>query len=391
MTQLASHNSSDTTRVAPESNVSVGRAILVVSGGELSGARMDLDVGQTYSIGADERSDIVLRGAVADGSSMQVTLKRDGISVQYSDRRDVVQMAYQDKLTFGSGQFFIVQNDESSKLSPDTSANPIDTNLFNDMQDATPANAADVGTVAEPLAKPVDEKAHNTEARRFLRPVAYASFIVLICIGVGAAVLWQSGRFSAPVVAIVPFESTLADAGFEQLSVDRSSGTTVVSGYVQSRQQALDLADVIRTHSEPVLNRVQVDAEIKDQIENVMRVNGITGLVESTGNGVFIANTQLPLGAELDSLQSLIENDVPSVATFTVNNQLPLEPQSDSLQLDAGKRVVLVNSEKPSYVVTEDQSRYFVGSILPGGYRITDISDGRVLLEKKGKTTELKF
>jgi len=393
VSMLAPHTSDKVTTPVASADLSVARAVLMVTGGELSGARMYLDIGHGYSVGADEVCDIVLRGATVDGSSMQITLRPDGIGVCRSNQNESFDVAYQDELVFGLAKFFIVQTDEPANLPLDASAKPIHADLFHSLEDVTPANAAAVD-IFTPVPEELAANRASTGVRRLLRPVLYAVVVVALGLIVVAAALWQRGSFSQPVVKTIPMESLLADAGFGHLEIDRSTSMTFISGYVQSRQQALSLAKVIATQSEPVLNRVQVDAEIKDQIENVMRVNGVVGLVESSGNGAFIANTQLPLGNKLDSLQGLIESDVPSVASFSINNQLPelpLESTNDSVQLDSGKRVVLVNSEKPSYIVTTDQSRYFVGSILPGGYRITDITNGRVLLEKQGKTTELKF
>lgn len=400
MALLAPYNPDKAGTQNAVASLSVSRAILMVTGGELSGARMYLDIGRTYTLGIDEGYDIVLRGAVLDGSSLQITLNPNDINIVDSASSDSVDVAYHDELNFGSGTFFIVQSDELAKPLQSTSTKPMDALLFNNIEDAMPANAAAAGAIpsVEPNQSHSGVNTASIGSRRFLRPALYAMAIAAISVIVATALSWQGARFTAPVAIAQPLELSLANAGFGHLDVDRSGATIIVSGYVQSRQQSLDLANAIAVQGEAALNRVQVDEEILTQIENVLRVNGVVGLIEAQGNGAFIANTQLAQGSKLDGLQGLIERDVPSVASFSVNNQLPMlvpepapEPTNVSVQLDAGKRVVLVNSEKPSYIVTEDQSRYFIGSILPGGYRITDITNGRVLLEKQGKTTELKF
>lgn len=392
MNQLASHHPEQADAEYSANVVSGARAILMVTGGELCGARMNLVRGKTYSVGGDETYDIVLRGAVVDGSSMQITVNADRVIVTHSDRDESSVAAYHDELSFGSSTFAILQSEELSTRSLLAASMPVDADLFDNMDGVACANA-DAANIATPVDVLSANDTRGKRQHRFMRPLVYSALIMVVGgLSVFAYSVWQGGAFTKSVAAIIPVESLLADAGFEHLHVDRSTNTAVISGYVQSRQDALSLAQLVAAQGESVLNRVKVDAEIRDQIENVLRVNGIVGLVESIGNGAFVANTQLPLGSQLDDLQGLIERDVPSVASFTVNNQVPVvKPVNDPIQLDSGKRVVLVNSEKPSYVVTEDESRYFVGSILPGGYRITNITSGRVLLEKQGKTTELKF
>jgi len=363
------------------------QAFLMVTSGVLKGARMKLEMDRTYSVGSDENSEVVLRGAVSDGSTMQIALSAEGVGVTEYNKTKL--LSFHDELSFGSARFFIVQSDVQSSLTLQTSNRSVPSEVKHNIVDAGLANS----NTAE----------LNSSARRFVRPILYAAAIAAAGIAISALVLEPADTQHKPVPEIATIESALDANGLGHLQVNRSQNSTVLAGFVQTRQQALTLANLLADRNEPLINRVQVDAEIQEQIENVLRVNGVAGLVEAMGNGVFEAYTQLSPGSKLDGLQSLIERDVPSVTSFTVNNQLPeqpadlapdslpVEPKADFVQLDSGKRVVLVNSDNPAYLVTEDESRYFVGSILPGGYRITDILDGRVLLDKQGETTELKF
>lgn len=410
MSRLASH---ETDRIAlgkadrvssvkPEHSY----VILIVAGGPLSGARMNLELGRPYTLGADEASDIVLRGSSADLKPMQITANDDNIRIIQADQTTRDTVAYHDNLVFGATEFFIVKSDELTKPAIIGSSDAIETKHLDGVMEAEPANTAATNSASKkPLNKfdqhskfdsnKTSKQMKLSSMRQWLRPLSYAAGFAVMGVFAFGLYSWQTGTFEKDVAFALPIESQLADLGYKNLSVDRSSGTTTINGYVQTPTQAMKLAQLLSVQSEPVLNRVMVDTEIRDQIENVMRVNGIAGSVESKGNGAFLAHTQLPLGEQLDELQGLIESDVPQIGSFTVNNQSPelpvVEPDSEVVKLDEGKRVVLVSSDTPAYVVTKDQSRYFIGSILPGGYRITDILDGRVYLEKQGKTTELKF
>jgi type III secretion protein D len=43
----------------------------------------------------------------------------------------------------------------------------------------------------------------------------------------------------------------------------------------------------------------------------------------------------------------------------------------------------------PGYIVTQDQTRWFVGSVVPTGHKILGIGGGRVIFERQGLVEEL--
>jgi hypothetical protein len=57
----------------------------------------------------------------------------------------------------------------------------------------------------------------------------------------------------------------------------------------------------------------------------------------------------------------------------------------------AAKRVVSVNEGPPAFLVTADNSVYFVGATLPEGHKIMSIKNGAVTLERDGEQIVMTF
>jgi len=72
-------------------------------------------------------------------------------------------------------------------------------------------------------------------------------------------------------------------------------------------------------------------------------------------------------------------------------NTPPREASSGRTVNDPGKRIASIVSGEPSYVVTQDGSRYFPGAVLPSGHRIQQILPNEVVLDLHGQSSRLSF
>ena len=94
----------------------------------------------------------------------------------------------------------------------------------------------------------------------------------------------------------------------------------------------------------------------------------------------------------LDRIEKLVLADVPGITEVNINNTPPVEKiKPTTVEIDPGKRVAMVVFDEPAHIVTEDQSRYFVGALLPNGRRIVEIKDGMVTVEFEGKLSKMEF
>ena len=144
---------------------------------------------------------------------------------------------------------------------------------------------------------------------------------------------------------------------------------------------------------EKVENRTYIADQLLAQINEIFRVNDETIEASFTENGKVLVESRIANPERLEHLRDVVMRDVPELPGLEINNQPPpsaLKPGKAPV-VEPGKRVALVVSDEPAYVLTEDASRYFVGAILPSGHRIRSIDDGKVSLEMQGLITELEF
>ena len=237
-------------------------------------------------------------------------------------------------------------------------------------------------------------------------PLPRAAFAIgvaaLLCVGVGAAwLLHRPDPAPAPPVAAAPspaLAERLAAGGFDDVAlVTGADGARRLEGYVASRERLRELARLARAEPPPAPDvRAHVQPEIVDGVRDVYRTNGLRASVESDGPGAVRVRTNEPGPYDPERLRLAAMQDVPGLRSLDDVNVPPpappaAEPAPRAVDESPGKRVVAVVGGDPSYVVTADDSRYFVGSALPSGHVITGIENETVMLEFSGRTTELTF
>jgi len=211
----------------------------------------------------------------------------------------------------------------------------------------------------------------------------------------GGAVLWQGGMFFAPTPeAQLSMSAMLESASFATLSVQQQGGQVTLSGFLETSEQSRQLNELIGLSGYQVDNNVLVGESLGNQVSDVFRVNGVPAEVLVAEGGVVSATTSVAADTPFARLEETVMTDVPGVASITIHNTPPPpveKKNNSSAKVDAGKRVAMVVSDYPAHIVTEDHSRYFVGSILPTGHRIASIDNGVVSLEKMGVQSKLEF
>lgn len=220
-----------------------------------------------------------------------------------------------------------------------------------------------------------------------------AGFLTVFALMVGAIIVWQSGLFSKSSQQPASLASMLALSPFAALTVSQEGNAATVSGYIETVNESMQLGQWLEQSGLVIRNEVMVGETLAEQVTDVFRVNGVMAEVDVAEGGFVSAITQEADMQLLKIIEERIMTDVPLVAQLEIENNPPPQVVNDDLStiVDPGKRVVMVVSDDPAYIVTEDQSRYFVGSPLPTGHRIADIKDGKVLLEKQGVSTTLEF
>ena len=194
----------------------------------------------------------------------------------------------------------------------------------------------------------------------------------------------------------------LAEGGFDDVVyVPGPNVGPRLRGHVASRARLLELQRLVRGVSPRPRVDVRVQEEIVQGVEDFYRTRGIEATVESEGAGVVKVVTRVADEERLAGVEAKAMGDVSGLVLLRTRNEPPESaPAEEGAEKsaarrpfveDENKRVVAVVSGDPSYVVTADDSRYFVGSALPTGHTIAEIDEDSVVLDREGERTRLEF
>jgi type III secretion protein D len=146
----------------------------------------------------------------------------------------------------------------------------------------------------------------------------------------------------------------------------------------------------------PVL-RLSIGERLAEAVKDVFRVNGLDVETEYTDAGIVLVRG---LHGSAKQYEKVVDHAMKDVSGLSAVQVVSSGPQKGSLILSdtrasnfdsAAKRVVSVVDSKPSYIVTADGARYFVGSLLPQGHRVLEIDGTSVTLERDGEKLVMTF
>jgi type III secretion protein D len=260
------------------------------------------------------------------------------------------------------------------------------------------APAAGLGEATGDLASPAQAGAEKT-ARAPLRRraevwlAATGAGVLVACAGT----LWMAHVAAAPpavqAVAPAPLDVTLAGSEFAALQL-----TTRPDGRVELRGRLATMAERARLdlwltaqRATPVLD-VIVDEAVAREVAEVFRVHGVAVQVRAAGPGRIVAEAAEADASRLARAEDAARRDVRGLDHFELRNSVqpapaPMVPVAD----DPNKRITSLVPGNPAYVVTADGARYFVGAMLPSGWRLAQVAGQSVTLERDGRLTTLQF
>ena len=367
-----------------------GYRLSILSGCQ-QGAVSDLKLGTSISVGNALTNDIVLRGESLEAEHLSITVEPNNVIVLCVNgiaAVDGISLSAGEAQSF-SGSGLVQIGDVALSIEGDVLDSPLsapqsDTAL-NDVQSSySESSSASVEELPAPTDDGMVERTGAVNAN-----MAFATIAALL---LGAMVVWKSGLFAQDVDEPVALSSLLKDSPFSELRIEQSGNNALVSGFLNTRQESNELNQWLSSSGLHVNNAVIVGDVLADQVLDVFRVHGVSADVNVSAEAKVNVLTR---ESDVDLLGTINERvilDVPGIASLNIENTPPpVVVPDDKIPLDAGKRVAMVVSDSPAYIVTEDNSRYFVGSWLPTGHRIQSIVDGKVMLEKEGTETMLEF
>lgn len=260
---------------------------------------------------------------------------------------------------------------------------------------AAPAAAADAAGKLTPPEESGPAEATRAPWRRRAEVwlAATGAGVLMACAGT----LWMAHVAAAtsvpPVLAIAPLDMVLADSEFAALQF-----TTRPDGRAELRGRLATIAERARLdlwlaaqRATPVLD-VVVDEAVAREVAEVFRVHGVAARARAAGPGRIVVEAAEADASRLARAEDAARRDVRGLDRLELRNTAqPLPAPTAPLADDPNKRIASLVPGDPAYVVTADGARYFVGAMLPSGWRLTQVAAQSVTLERDGHRTTLQF
>jgi len=230
------------------------------------------------------------------------------------------------------------------------------------------------------------------------RVVSVMNAVAALCVVVGGIIAFvnygQSDR-RTQVDATKTVSAQLERGGFAGLSVAfLDDNAVLVNGFLESRSQLYEARTLLQSSTNAVIEwDVQLGETLVDSVQSVFQVNGVVATVESVASGSVLVKTStddLPL---LERIEQVAYADVANLEHLELINTVPAvaaaEPQNKDFASIPGKRIVM--SVAGEYILTEDGSVYYTGSVLPSGHKVLAILDNAIQVELNNHQIELTF
>ncbi|MEM7689427.1 MAG: hypothetical protein AAF291_10435 [Pseudomonadota bacterium] len=226
----------------------------------------------------------------------------------------------------------------------------------------------------------------NRHANKFTSPLVLLVAAATILVVAGAA-WFATARLAGNGPSRADLGVELANMGYPTLSVERAryGGGLSVVGLVSSEDDIARLKDWTEAEHPDVTLGVATLQSAAEAADNLLAAHNVDADVVPDGTrGLLIESEFLPQDRKVE-LEALLMRDLPRVRTFTFANSAERGESDLAYFFNApGYGAASFVSGDPSYIVTEDGTRWFEGANLPTGHTIIEILGNRVTVERDG-------
>lgn len=223
--------------------------------------------------------------------------------------------------------------------------------------------------------------------------VAAVAGAVVVCI---FAFVVTVGAYSTGAATEQELSRALSEARLDEVRVvSLPGGGLALEGVIQDDETRAALLQRLSRHGLTPALRLSTGDQLAEAVKDVFRMNGLNIEALYTKNGAIVVHGLRESGPRVDQMIQMARRDIPGISSILRADEEveAREPIATPIgPIDAGaKRVVSVVDGSPSYILTADGSRYFVGALMPHGYRVANIAGETVTLERDGKTLVMTF
>lgn len=369
--------------------------VLRVLNGRLAGAERPLHVGKYLRVGHGLDNDIVLRGQGTSGISLLLDLADDQARVRVTSGEisllgrpigvdeEAILPPY---VPLQIGEFAVAIGGDVEERWQEAERIGQSITLQNTDDHTADSERAGLAERISTRLYPVrDHFANRSSGMWFL------ALLGVLLLGF-AAIAPITDAIRGELYSPRSVKATLAATGFTGLKVTRdvASETLIISGAVNSDSEAMRLRKLMADKFPGALVDISTPASLAAAATDILRNNKVDAEARPGRSGAIrIVTEYLPQDRQIE-LTALLKRDLPALKN--------VEYQMDNRRGDRDLQYFFSTSRSglatyvdgnPGYIVTQDQTRWFVGSVVPTGHKILGIGGGRIIFERQGLVEEL--
>ncbi len=131
-----------------------------------------------------------------------------------------------------------------------------------------------------------------------------------------------------------------------------------------------------------------------EQVSEVFRTNGFRAELDYRAPGIVEVTNLDADHPGIAGAAAHAQRDIPELRALRFSHATPESPPDTAptlASLAPGKRLTTIVDGDTAYVAAQDGSRYFVGSLLPGGVQVRRITRNGIQVDRDGELTWLRF
>ncbi len=357
---------------------------IVLLSGEQAGARARLRPNSTMSISGELGTDIYIRDKYINDGKLKLITNNDKVFLQIVAGEIEID-----------GQ--IISKNNTVQLMEDTKVKVGKTIFVHQNIINTPLSEIEKKVNINQVRLRETDNCSNKKGL-LQRILVLGSSVVMVLISVTVMTTMMFGKNTSQLIISEEMQalSLLKSNGYEDLEVAKNNNDQiVVSGYVLTNKDLAKIEKIIDEESFPVIYDIKVGDQLAKEVSELYRINGVNieataidkGIVHVKAEDKYLEMvTRIKEVAlnEIDALKSLdIEYVISDVDEQTIGEELRYDEKD--------KRITMVVDGDPAYIMTSDNAKYYVGALLPEGYKVIDIVEKQVVLERHGRMTTLNF
>lgn len=173
----------------------------------------------------------------------------------------------------------------------------------------------------------------------------------------------------------------------KEVVLSRKDDIVMIRGVLPDTQFAAFEAALLPL-SRDIVNRTQSVSLLLEQVRSVFRTNGYHAELEYVNDGAVRVTNLDGDNPKIQQIAGRARDDVPVLVSLTflpISDSAGSDRQFAIYSTDPSKRLTTIIDGDTAYVATTDGGRYFVGSVLPGGLVLREISAEGIQVDDNGQ------